>query len=247
MPVTDIFIRSYFKDFEWLEYCLKSIDIFCSGYRNIIVVVPEQSLARIKKCKSPFSNCQIKICENFEDDYMGQQVTKLYADSFSDADFICHVDSDCIFRNPFDIKEWISKNKIAINYAPYSKMNRPKNYHWKVCTDTFLDLDTANEFMLRDPYIYPRWVYPEFRNYCNSKYKVDLYEFIIKCRPRAFSEYNTMGAFLYHYFYNDFIWNDLTLEKNTSPCKNFWSYGGITPSIKSEILGYFSTKSNLQR
>ena len=36
----DIVIRSYYKDFRWLEWCLRSIDRFCQGFRQVVLVVP---------------------------------------------------------------------------------------------------------------------------------------------------------------------------------------------------------------
>ena len=38
----DIFIKSYYKDFKFLNYCLKSIEKNVVGYNKIVLVIPEQ-------------------------------------------------------------------------------------------------------------------------------------------------------------------------------------------------------------
>ena len=39
-------------------------------------------------------------CEEYEDDYIGQQIAKLNADNYTDAPLIAHIDSDCMFCAP---------------------------------------------------------------------------------------------------------------------------------------------------
>ena len=36
--MTDIFIKTYPGDFIWLKYCIRSIEKFVTGFRNIIIV-----------------------------------------------------------------------------------------------------------------------------------------------------------------------------------------------------------------
>ena len=52
----DIFIKTYHKDFIWLEYCIKSIKKFCKGFRDVVIVsdddgnlIPENITKIIKK------------------------------------------------------------------------------------------------------------------------------------------------------------------------------------------------------
>ncbi|MEU1817001.1 hypothetical protein ABZ543_17660 [Streptomyces roseifaciens] len=41
-------------------------------------------------------------CPDYAEDYLGQQVTKVLADRLTDADFIAHLDSDCVIRRVRD-------------------------------------------------------------------------------------------------------------------------------------------------
>jgi hypothetical protein len=44
---TDIFIRTYGKDLEWLKYCLRSVAKYCSGFRQIVIVIPKKDFPLI--------------------------------------------------------------------------------------------------------------------------------------------------------------------------------------------------------
>ena len=51
MLTTDILIKSYPQDYPLLEYCLKSLSKFATGFRQIIVVCPEK--ANLRTCGHP--------------------------------------------------------------------------------------------------------------------------------------------------------------------------------------------------
>jgi hypothetical protein len=90
----DIFIKSYPPDYDWLRYCLRSIDRFCSGFRKVVVVSPETFNA------DPALKIPVQVVvapQQCQDGYLDQQLFKLNAHQFSDADMILHVDSDTIF------------------------------------------------------------------------------------------------------------------------------------------------------
>src|SRR2546430_1989099 len=111
MEACDIFIRSYWKDFAWLELCLAAIAQYCHGFRSVIVVVPRSSQPWLRRFPALEDKVQVEFCRDYRDDYLGQQATKLRADTFTDADFICHVDSDCIFCRPTAPADLIEEGK----------------------------------------------------------------------------------------------------------------------------------------
>ena len=100
----DVVIRSYYRDFRWLALALRSLERFVSGYRRVVVVVPQASLARSDVAVlGSGANVVVQSCGDFADDYVGQQVTKLHADLYTDADIIFHLDSDQIYRRALRI------------------------------------------------------------------------------------------------------------------------------------------------
>ena len=93
----DIFIRTYEKDLEWLKYALKSIHLHVTGYRNIVITIPNASL---------LSGCSVeKVIQvkDLKDGYLGQQLTKMTANLYTDADAIVFWDSDVIACEPESI------------------------------------------------------------------------------------------------------------------------------------------------
>ena len=88
----DILIRTYFRDFRWLDLALRSILKFVEGYRRIIIVMPGSSLQRLRGDEIPASaRTTVVRCPDYLDDYLGQQVSKLHADEFTDAQLIAHM------------------------------------------------------------------------------------------------------------------------------------------------------------
>ena len=53
--MTDIFIKTYPGDFIWLEYCIRSIEKFVTGFRDIVIITDSGTELKID------SNLPIKI------------------------------------------------------------------------------------------------------------------------------------------------------------------------------------------
>ena len=228
----DILIRSYYKDFRWLRYCLRSIDKYCSGFRYVVVVVPESSIERL--FWMGLTSSMIFRCRDYQDDYLGQQVTKLMADTFTDADFICHVDSDCIFHRPITPRDLFSNGRLEMAMTPYRKLSR--HVPWQNITQRLFRRNIAYEFMRRQPQAFPRWLYRELRDHVQTIHGSDIESYVTAQPPRGFSEYNALGAFAYYFHRTEFTWFDTSKRKPKEElCKWYWSWGGISPKIQREI------------
>jgi hypothetical protein len=230
----DIFIRSYYKDLQWLGYCLRSIEKYTRGFRKTILVVPKSSAERL--IRSGLDRCvQTHICEDFADDYLGQQVTKLHADQYSDADFICHVDSDCLFHRPVVPDEFFSEDgKLVIPMTSYRSF--PQEIGWQRISERFMCREVEYDFMRRQPFIFPRWIYEEIRDHAILLHNESLYDYVRSQPPRGFAEYNALGAFAYYFHRDEFIWNERHLwAADESICRWFWSWGGISRDSQKEI------------
>jgi hypothetical protein len=228
----DIFIRSYYKDFGWLSYALRSVRKYCYGFSKIIVVVPESS--RRKLDWLGLAGDVTIICPDYRDDYLGQQITKLTADLISDADFICHIDSDCIFQKQTRPEDLFERRKPRILMAPYARLDH--RIPWKVLVESLLCHEVEFEFMRTPPYTFPRWLYSEFRTHILSLHGCSLDDYILKQPPRGFSEFNALGAFAYDRYYSAFHWLDEDLwGPSQQHCKAYWSWGGIDERTKNQL------------
>ncbi|NCZ53069.1 MAG: hypothetical protein EBY81_04155, partial [Verrucomicrobia bacterium] len=161
----DLFIRSYKKDFEWLSYCLKSCAKSAKGFRQIHIVVPHGDQHELNHLTLE----KVHICPRYAEDYLGQQVTKLNADLYSDADFICHIDSDTVWLHDVSPKDFIHKGKAIMYYEPYDKIGECP---WQPIIEEAVGWKPEFEFMRRPPHTFPRWIYKEIRDFLQTTHKV---------------------------------------------------------------------------
>ena len=162
-----------------------------------------------------------------KDGYLSQQVSKMYADEFCGAEYVLHVDSDCVFTKPCTPESFFHGGKPAILREEGVDSPWPK-----ISVNTLGWYDGA-EYMRRLPIIYPRWAYGEFRKYVKDRQGVELRDWIMHQSHRAFSEFNTMGQFLYKTHQEDFAWCHPSAMDTVA--KQWWSWGGLSDEIRKEI------------
>lgn len=244
----DIFIKTYPPDWSWFTYCHTSCLKFATGFRKIYVVAgaPIHDGMQLKKPVGVGTNwietptdidfrMEYGLGNPNQDLYLSQQIFKLYADTLTDAEFICHIDSDTIFTRPVTPETYFTDDKINWMMTPYSMVETP----WKPITEKFLGRPVEFEFMRRAPVMLPRWIYPALREFCVKKHGRTLEQYVMEQPHRAYSEYNALGAFAY-YFHNDkFNWiNTAEVPEKDWPiltvrqCK---SWDGLTPAIVAEF------------
>jgi len=227
-PVCDIFIRTYPGDYGWLQYCLRSINKFCSGFRRIVIVSPQDM---------PLTGMGYEwktMQDESEDGYLAQQITKMYADVITDyqPDFILHVDSDVVFARPTRPEHFFNEGKAVWYYTPYSEIETP----WKPIIEKFMQKPVEFEFMRRLPIMVPRWLYPRIREFCHKTHGMIVSDYIRTQPLRAFSEFNVMGAYAWQYHREmfDFV-NTMDVNMPVPVAKQFHSWGGLTDEIRREL------------
>jgi hypothetical protein len=218
----DIFIRSYEKDFEWLYYCLQSIRKFCKGFNSVVIVVPHSDKDKLNFCQDELVHGTCDNCEG----YLAQQVTKLYADNFCKADYVLHVDSDCIFTKETRPEDFFKNDKPVILYE--DNVQSP----WQEIARITLGWFDSREYMRRMPIIYPTWIYPEFRKWIKENQKHELETWICSQPYRQFSEFNTVGQWANKLHNEKFTW--LLPSEMDMFATQHWSWGGIE-SVKQQI------------
>jgi len=219
--ITDIFIRTYKRDFTLVKCTLYSILKYVTSFRSIIITVRNKEyneLINTLKIEQFFINNSDKFkiipVPNFNDnmDYFGQQITKLYADVYTNAEYIMFLDSDCVFYDNFDIQKEMFDQDEKVILLVEKWENLPKKYDvWK----TFLqvcDFKTEFEFMRRVPLIYPSKILKNLRDYMSSKHKIKFTDVCLQIYNstdtylpyKYFSEFNLLGAYSYIYEPNYF-------------------------------------------
>lgn len=228
----DIFIRSYYKDFQWLRYSLRSIEKYCHGFSKVVLVVPASS--RPKLDWMGLAGDLTITCKDQRDDYLGQQVTKLTADLFTDSDFICHVDSDCMFRQLTAPHDLFENGKPRILLAPYERLD--SHIPWRGIVERILCRPVEYEFMRMPPYTFPRWIYNCLREHVAALHGRPLEDLVMAQPARGFSEFNVLGAYAYYYHPEEFSWLDVSAWLPAREhCRIFWSWGGIDETVRQEL------------
>jgi len=233
MQTIDIFIRTYVGDAQWLPYCLKSIHKFCKNFSNIIIVTPESSKIVIEPIASEFGT-EFYICDKLNtDDYVGQQGTKMLADTWCKSDAICFVDSDVIFIRDTAPNLIISESGcINLVKTAYNTIECP----WQSITENAVGFPVEFEYMRRMPLTYNRDLLEFTRTHIEKNCGRTFTQFINEVSGRELSEFNILGAIAEKFMPEKF--NFIDSSKDPLPelyAKQFWSWGRVTPDIKQQI------------
>lgn len=220
-------IRTYFRDLPWLRFALAAIEAHCAGFAETVVVTPRWSASRVRRSLPGW--VRLVVCPDYRDDYLGQQVSKLYADECTDAELICHVDSDMIFCGPAGPADLLQDGRVRVVGRPVAELGRHRP--WLASTEGFLGWPVTHDFMRHPPFTFPRWLYPEVREYARVTHRTNLAEYVLGRPPRGFSEFNVLGAYAYARHRPAFAWTGTGPEL----CRWYWSRAGIDPALHREL------------
>lgn len=242
--VADIFIRTYPGDYGWLDYCLQAVGKYARGFRKIWIMSPAEPSDPLRLLVQGFGGqAEWKLVnDECKDGYLAQQITKLYADMQTDADYILHLDSDTLFTREVTPYSFLDNGKLAWYYTPYPIWYVPPGHtekklvHWQPITEKFMGFVQPFEFMRRLPMMIPRWLYPKLREYCHQTHRRVISEYIGAQPLREFSEFNALGALAFCHYHDRFEWINTLQHTMPAPlARQFHSWGGITPDTEKEI------------
>jgi hypothetical protein len=229
--IIDIFIRTYEKDLRWLDYALASIEKYVTGYRNIIVAIPN------KEHLNHLTKEIVVQVQDMKDGYVGQQYTKLEAWRYTDADVICYWDSDCIAYEPFDVRSQVVDGKIILLRAEYSKIVPPAlGGIWKPIVEKITKIRCDWEYMRRVPLFFYGSTARLTYEYLERIHKKSLYKYMNSVAYRTFSEFNVMGVCAENFDADKYLFIDVYSDSfEVMPIKQFWSWSGLTEDESNEI------------
>jgi hypothetical protein len=228
----DIFIRTFHRDAPWLSHALQSIRRFCRGYGGVHLVYPQEDESVIRQCVQGYTVTMHPVQNNPGVGYLEQQVSKLTADTFTKADYILFVDSDCfMFRNnqPAD---WFTNGKIPHLITPWNMVGDAKM--WKAPTEKALGCEARYETMRRFPLVFPRSVIAGCRQHVERLHRKPIRDYVIE--QQSFSEFNVLGTYAMQFAPHAFTFLDTTI--NPLPpliARQYWSWGGLTDAVKQDM------------
>jgi len=144
----DIFLRTYERDYPWLEFLWRSIALHqVAGFRRVVIVHPPNQPG---PPPPPIPHLIVPEDRVYPNDYAGQMITKLRAGGHTDADEVVYVDSDCVFITPVDFQTW----QYPLLCTPWEQVPDAKAA-WYEQTKTLLGFEPPFETMRRFPFVYP--------------------------------------------------------------------------------------------
>jgi hypothetical protein len=208
----DLFIRTYPGDAAYHEKCLASIDKFCTGFRNTVVVNKTDRSPRIG--------------------YLQQQVDKLHADTCTDADYVLITDSDTLFVKPVTPETYFRDGKPIWLHTPWTpEMLASDVTVWYEVMRNFSGVAPTSEFMRRQPFMLPAWLLKDLRQWCVFQHTRALADYVMN--SGRFSEFNVLGHHAWRFHHNRFHWIDTSKDELPElTVRQFWSHDPIEKNLE---------------
>jgi hypothetical protein len=237
MPV-DIFIKTYHKDFIWLEYLLKSIKKFASGFRNIIIISDDDGnlLPDHFKTIIDFTIIYVKIPKSsikFEVGigYAWQQYIKLSWYNYTDAESIVLLDSDEMLTCNTTPDSFKSNGKYNWFYRTWTDAGNAICH--KNSVDKILKYNTEYECMYVPVFYFTKSATHSLEKYLTKLHGTsNIWDIIILLNLPKLSEFNIFGNFIHKIQHPDYNYLYNTTNAFNNSILLSWSWGGLTNEDK---------------
>lgn len=230
---TVIFIRSFRKDFEYLSFCLRSIQKYARGFDEIVVVVPEGHEKELQHLTAE----RVTTTHDGHPGYLAQQDTKVHADTYAPhADFLVHIDSDCVFTQPVTPETFMREGKPLWLVTPWTHMSADDKRSWYHVMCKCVQDCPPYEMMRRHGICLPRWSYKAFRDFIQKTHGITATEYIMSQPAHEFSEFNCLGFYLWLHHRDKFSWWN-TAEEGVPPTvlDQYWSHEPMSDETRRKL------------
>lgn len=247
-----ILIVTYWKDFPWLKYCLRSIEKFCSGFHGATIAVPNKDLKEafslIYNTESP-ARWRLYGYDEIPGKGMLQHMVKMAeADLIlpSTTKYVLTCDADCIFRMPTTPEHYFWNDKPYYIWRSWASLTveDPRNpgskvvsdcLQWKAPTDRQVGFDTEMFGMCMNTVVFPIDFFKKYRAHIESVHNRPFEEFMLDGRnefPQSNMDFTAMGAYAFRHMRDRWHWFDVAQPPYPEDRKRaYWSHGGITPQF----------------
>ena len=249
---TAIFIRSHRPDIIWLEYCLRSMRKYVTGFEYVTVAVPSHDMPIFYPLskKHNFKLWTYPVVN--QKNMLSSEVALCHVDSIcGSVDGVCLFDSDCVWVEPATPLDFTVGGRPVLIGQSFEIMARNKNggIVWQGMAEKALGWKPTHETM-RHPTIYLCETFAPFRAAVEKHTRQRFDDYVLSCQekwPQTFAELTSLGAFAAKIFPEKYFFADVAvpLLSNTKAdsgapitalkLRQFWSHGGINPKIRDEL------------
>lgn len=234
----ELFIVTYRRDFPYQVWCCKSIERFCSGFSGVTLLVPDQDSKEAEIFEGSTGKTPIRIVSGREwagKGMLWHMAQIMRADEWCpEADFIAHLDSDCIFTEPVTPDTYLRDGKPFLRFEYFTNIRKrhPGAAQWQAPTQACLPFLATYETMRCHPGVFHSGLYATAREQIERKTEQDMDEYIKAGRnefPQTFCEFNTLGNVAMHMFPHKYVTVEQSSDEVTPDNKlqQFWSHGAI--------------------
>ena len=245
-----LFVVTYRKDAEFFGYLAKSYIKFVRGFSEFVVACPHEDVALFKTLGAEIPNYRVVgYKENYEKGHLKHQVENDKAEQYCKGDFVCHIDSDCLFTDYCCAEDFFVDGKSVIWMEKYENFRESCaiRYKWRSCVTRSLGIEPEYEYMSCLPITYPRDFYPIYRQAVEAHTGMEFEAHVLSGRatfPYDYADYPAMGVLAHKIMPERFYWRDADsrpkancwfVQHKGKRFRQFWSHGGVTPECKAEI------------
>ena len=237
----ELFTCTCLKDFTWLSYCLKSIIKNTTGFSGYTIVVPKTDVDLLTFLVNNLpGHEQINVTiiggDEWPDKGMNWHMAQVMrADEHCPtADYIAHIDPDCVFTEPITPDVYFRDNKPILRFEPFARIGvrHPGVMVWKDAAEQCLPFQVPNETMRCHPEVYHRRLYNLARNVVEECVHQPIDDYIKSCKnsfPQGFCEYVTLGNVAMRYHTEQYALVEQTNDTVTpdNHLQQFWSHGAL--------------------
>lgn len=237
---TEILIVSYAKDLPYLRYCVVSIAKFATGFSGLTLLVPEQERDIFFPELLIKAGVTFKTYPRVEDPakwHLNAQMQKCHADEWCpQADFIAHLDSDCVFTEPVTPADYFHEGKPVMCIESFARL---PSCPWQPVIAKTLRFNPSHETMRRHPQVNPRGIYEAVRDYVAINNGMAFDDYVLSQKPDfpwGFTEHNTIGCYARasRTWQDKYHWIDLAVEPwPHHKLMQFWSLS--PPELEQDL------------
>jgi hypothetical protein len=196
---------------------VRSIRRFAAGFGGVTIAVPTADAPRF----AGLGDRLVTFDERRWRAFLHHQIMVVRADeACPDADFILHMDSDCVFVEPVTPADYVRDGKAVMMRERFDLIREKyRGAHragaarakWQRVAERALGLPVEYETMVRHPAVHPRQIYPEVRAQIERTHGVAFDDYVFGCwLPNRFAEFPTLGGYALHSHPEWYEWIDAT-------------------------------------
>jgi len=201
-PRVEIHIVSFRQDLEWCRYAIRSVRKYASGFGGVTLVVPRADAAMFEGMADRLVTFNQRRWKGF----LHHMIMVHRADeACPDADFVLHMDSDCLFVEPVTPEDYVRDGKAVMMRERFELIRTAytgrfrsgaARFRWKQVAEKALGFAVDYETMVRHPSVHPRGLYSEVRRHVERTHGVPFDEYVFGCGSRnRYTEFPILGAY----------------------------------------------------